>query len=505
MAPTPENQLKLLTARREKLFCRIQQAYDLSKEMKNDPSKTEHFQVRCTKLEETFTQFETVQEDIFSTTLQIDPETKVDLNKQTTRSFEELYYKVKLAYDKLTNSQKPVVKDSPDIRPVKPRLPEIDLPKFDGSYNGWTPFYDNFRTLIHGHKSLNDIEKFHYLLSSLSWPALSIARSLPISETNYAVVWEALVDKYENKRVLGTALLDTLFNCSPQQNETASTLNYFLRSFYEPVMALKALNIPDLADFLLMYVALRNLPVVTRKQFEVQHMDSEIPTFENLVKFLQNHARILEISQDNHLINRPTTKNPILKESVSSTKRTFSNRQHFTTNRVLVSATSTATKLCPCCKQQHTIFICPEFQRLSPSHRTDVVKANRLCFNCLRGNHSFSMCQSKTNCLTCNRRHHTLLHHESKPVMTNDSSNLTANILSSQPTQVLESPNSSQVSSTLVQEAEHCSAVLLGTAIIHVKDCNGMFQPVRAFIGSAAQTSFMTSACANRLGLTRKI
>ncbi|XP_015378292.1 PREDICTED: uncharacterized protein LOC107172516 [Diuraphis noxia] len=79
------------------------------------------------------------------------------------------------------------------------------------------------------------------------------------------------------------------------------------------------------------------------------------------------------------------------------------------------------------------------------------------------------------SCCICKRRHHTLLHRESKPTALNPP----AAMLGRQ-----KSPT-----------------VLLGTALIHVRDTVGNGQTVRALIDSASQISAITSACCNRLGL----
>ncbi|CAB0011196.1 unnamed protein product, partial [Nesidiocoris tenuis] len=46
------------------------------------------------------------------------------------------------------------------------------------------------------------------------------------------------------------------------------------------------------------------------------------------------------------------------------------------------------------------------------------------------------------------------------------------------------------------------SQIILGTAIAHIKDARGHFQPIRMVIDSGSQNSFMTQKCLNKLGLT---
>lgn len=64
------------------------------------------------------------------------------------------------------------------------RLPKIDLPKFDGSYNEWFPFHDTFCSLIHENDDISRIQKFHYLKSCLSGEAKNILQLPEISGEN---------------------------------------------------------------------------------------------------------------------------------------------------------------------------------------------------------------------------------------------------------------------------------------------------------------------------------
>lgn len=46
-------------------------------------------------------------------------------------------------------------------------LPKTDLSIFLGLYEEWPSFFNTFNFLIHSNTSLNDIQKFHYLKSSI--------------------------------------------------------------------------------------------------------------------------------------------------------------------------------------------------------------------------------------------------------------------------------------------------------------------------------------------------
>lgn len=128
-------------------------------------------------------------------------------------------------------------------------LPKIDLPHFDGNIINWCSFRDTFDSLVNHNSSINAMEKFHYLISCLSGQSLTIVQSLPLIASNYDSAWRALMDRYNNQRVLATAHVDKLFAFKPMSRESPSSLSPFLNVFHENVAALSRLDIGDLSGF----------------------------------------------------------------------------------------------------------------------------------------------------------------------------------------------------------------------------------------------------------------
>ena len=57
---------------------------------------------------------------------------------------------------------------------------------------------------------------------------------------------------------------------------------------------------------------------------------------------------------------------------------------------------------CPFCKGSHSPSLCTTVT--DPKQRTDIIRQNRLCFNCL-GHHKISSCNLKHRCHHCRRKH----------------------------------------------------------------------------------------------------
>ena len=75
---------------------------------------------------------------------------------------------------------------------------------------------------------------------------------------------------------------------------------------------------------------------------------------------------------------------------------------------------------CWICEQAHRLMQCSLFIDKTLVERNKVVNIFRLCWNCLSKSHQVSNCKSEHNCRICNKRHHSLLYHESEsPVDTN--------------------------------------------------------------------------------------
>ena len=61
-----------------------------------------------------------------------------------------------------------------------PRLPRIDLPKFDGTFSDWLSFRDLFTSLILSNENISAVEKLQYLKSSLVGSASQLLKKSPL-------------------------------------------------------------------------------------------------------------------------------------------------------------------------------------------------------------------------------------------------------------------------------------------------------------------------------------
>jgi hypothetical protein len=101
---------------------------------------------------------------------------------------------------------------------VQIKLPAIDLPTYDGNPCKWLHYRDTFEALIVNNKSLLNVQKFHYLTSSLKGEAKTLIVNLQITNHNFAVAWELVTQRYNNIKLIAMKHVKHLVNM-PQVSE----------------------------------------------------------------------------------------------------------------------------------------------------------------------------------------------------------------------------------------------------------------------------------------------
>ncbi|KAI4475177.1 hypothetical protein M0804_014470 [Polistes exclamans] len=68
-------------------------------------------------------------------------------------------------------------------------LPHISLPKFSGNFSDWRPFEELFSAMIKDNPDLSQVEKLHYLRTSLVGEAAKIIANLKLSADSFTIAW----------------------------------------------------------------------------------------------------------------------------------------------------------------------------------------------------------------------------------------------------------------------------------------------------------------------------
>lgn len=243
-------------------------------DVRSDANKLPSLSIRAEELDGFVRQFVQQQDIIINALINLDRVTDFDqVDRLVTTRMESLRFEIKTIVVTDTSSCKSSPPTSTLTVPQQfVPLPKIQLPTFDGSLLSWRSFRDVYISLVHDNTrdntSIGDAERFHYLLSCLSGPALATIKSIPLSANNYAIAWNALSERFDNKRLLASAHLDKLFAFKPITHESLPALIKFVNVFNENVSIIKSLGVNDLSSFLLFHMGSCVLDSTTLQLFE---------------------------------------------------------------------------------------------------------------------------------------------------------------------------------------------------------------------------------------------
>lgn len=177
------------------------------------------------------------------------------------------------------------------------RLPKLDLPVFDGTYIAWTAFKDMFTSMVKDQPGLTNARKLQYLKTSCQAKseAEDIISEYQTIDANFDPAWDALVDRFENPRMIISSHLKVLFDQPIMKNESAESLRLLLRTTQKSLRSLKILGAPiEHWDWLIIHLILVRLDSKTRRYWELIHTSKQMATFDELVKALDNRCNALE-------------------------------------------------------------------------------------------------------------------------------------------------------------------------------------------------------------------
>ena len=325
----------------------------------------------------------------------------------------ELVWDIKLRINRLRedmetlNSSRPSLTGSSTSRAGK--LPELTLPTFSGIYTDWPGYSELFTSLIIQDKQLADIDRLHYLRSSLRGEPSRQVNAHPITGSSFQTCWEYLERKYSNKRVLIEEQLVKLLNLTPVSTRSAATLNSLVASIHEVHKSITALGAAeDMYNCILVHQATNCLDKTTREAWETSVGSSnDYPRYEQLAAFIEDKATALErLEAAEHL---KTSKGAQSSSTASSRSLPRKGSAHSASQQKASAQRSPYAYPCDHCKEDHYIVTCAKFRSLSVPDRRSIITRNKLCRNCC-GRHRTEDCKSTQRCKTCAQPHHTMLH-----------------------------------------------------------------------------------------------
>ena len=132
------------------------------------------------------------------------------------------------------------------------------------------------------------------------------------------------------------------------------------------------------------------------------------------------------------------------------------------------------------------------------NERFELVKSNRLCINCFNPFHAVSD-RKRSNCQTCNRKHHSLLHRET----TSSNFRASAQTPKIDNSQVPPEPNASSgtAKASCCASTTRSKKVFLWTAVVKLRT-EHVSMLARVLLDPASETTLITRNLCNRAKLT---
>ncbi|XP_054745798.1 uncharacterized protein LOC129250189 [Anastrepha obliqua] len=185
-------------------------------------------------------------------------------------------------------------------------LPKLQLTKFKGHHRNWMDFYNMFLALVHNNSQLANIEKFQYLRSCLVDSAASLIQSFEVTDENYIKALDLLRSRYGNKRLIFQAHIQHIFEAQGETRLNASSMRAFIDVVNTNLRAVQSLaSNQQVSDGILLHLVSSKLNTDTKAKWEkeVTHlfdqrstaMSFQLPTREDLAKFLERRCQIADI------------------------------------------------------------------------------------------------------------------------------------------------------------------------------------------------------------------
>lgn len=310
----------------------------------------------------------------------------------------------------LTNSSSqnsPSPYDAMSQRTLFTKLPEQTLPQFDGKYEAWLDFKDDFESLVGKRTDLSDAQKLRYLRTCLKGEPERLLRQHSINDAKYADAWKMLTESFEHKNKILERHFAGIMNIPVLQRESPRELSELVNTIQLHLAALKSLGEPvEKWSSFLVYIIVSKLDKTTRKDWRKTQKGNVVSKYADLIEFLREAV----LSGDDW---SPTTSSSRDEKSCGQNRGKSGNQgvQNFKGQKRAQCFTTTVTANCPCCKEPHPIARCQQFRTLSAKEKHDAAVKAALCLNCLRPEHKANDCTSKYTCRVCKKKHHSWLHY----------------------------------------------------------------------------------------------
>ena len=102
-------------------------------------------------------------------------------------------------------------------KPIRPKLPELTIKKFEGDITMWKSFWDTYKSAVHDNVALSDIDRFTYLQSLVGRSAKDAIDGLALTADNYSEAVAILQKRFGNDQLIISKHMETLLGVEAVQ------------------------------------------------------------------------------------------------------------------------------------------------------------------------------------------------------------------------------------------------------------------------------------------------
>ena len=295
----------------------------------------------------------------------------------------------------------------------KDHLPEWKLEHYNGDPLQWHEWIGQFRSAIDSAPLSNDV-KLTYLKTLVTGKAKTAIAEFAYCGTMYQEALKTLERNFRQSHAVVSAHLDKLSGFPSLKMHNSENVIAFSATISALVGVFRSLKYEhDLSSAALLGQAVQKLPPNMKEAWSMHTVkkDWSRPTLLDFNEWLKDKAEA-------HERMKASATKPKNGESAPSVTRTKTGAKVFASAASSASSNGTGTKPnrvqpnCIVCKDNHPLWHCRVFLDKTPTDRGKIVAENKLCFSCLKGNHSFRQCPQPRKCNKdgCNSSHNTLIH-----------------------------------------------------------------------------------------------
>ena len=392
---------------------------------------------------------------------------------------------------------------------LTPKLPELQIEKFNGDLEKYQEFIDSFTATIDQNPKLEEIDKFRYLRmyvedSRRGDGPKSLIAGFSTTAGNYQEALNLIKVTYGKKERIIMSHVSKLLNLEGKESLDKGSLRILFNKVKTHVRSLQVLGVnAEQYSIFLVPIVLSKLTHSLRKEWGKCKKDDDIVT---LLEFIEEEIRSLEEARQVENAFTPEREHRPARKPLENRNNIYRppGRSNYSpsTATALHASSGTAQKWCAYCQNRdHTTQTCGKLERCTSLEVRNFLTSQRLCFCCMKKGHSLMQCHQRSTlfCEKCKaKNHHTFLHEDRPQPQRN---NTASQQKPSQTADMKDAENKTGINLSTVSTSSPITKVLFQTANAYLTDEAHQRHKVKVVFDPCSDHSYVTTAASSNVNL----